>query len=82
MSLVYRFRLAPSTICSLVPEVYQAIYDEYHQELIKCPASPKEWKQVAQGFANNWDFHNCVGAVDGKHVNIQAPPISGSLYYN
>ena len=70
-----------NTICSLVPEVCQAIYDGYHQELIKCPASPEGWKQVTQGFANFHIFH-CVGGVDGKHVKIQAPPSSGSLYYN
>ena len=46
VSLAYAFRVAPNTICSLVLEVCPAIYDEYHQELIKCPASPEGWKQV------------------------------------
>ena len=80
--LRYGFRVAPNTKCSLVPEVFRTIYDENHQELIKYPACPEGWKQVAQGFADKWTFHNCVGAVDGKHVKIQAPPSSGSLYYN
>ena len=81
-SLQYSFRVASNTISLLVAETCAAIYAEYGPTELKCPKTPQEWKRVADDFAKKWNFHNCLGAVDGKHVAIRKPLDSGSTYYN
>lgn len=46
------------------------------------PATRKEWLVVANGFENTWQFPHCLGALDGKHVKLQAPISSGSEFFN
>lgn len=40
------------------------------------------WRTVENGFRNRWNFPHCVGAIDGKHIRLQAPPNSGSVFFN
>lgn len=45
-------------------------------------STEEEWQKVADNFEKKWDFPHCVGAIDGKHVVIQKPGKSGSMFYN
>ena len=81
-SLQYSFRVETSTICTFIPEVCKAIIAVYMEEVLHCPKTEKEWKEVAAGFTSRWNYHNCLGAVDGKHIAMKKPPNAGSYYYN
>ena len=81
-SLSFAFRVGHNTISLFVPQVCKAITEEYMGEVMKCPTTPEEWKMVAQGFADRWQWYNGCGAIDGKHIVIRAPPGSGSLFFS
>lgn len=38
--------------------------------------------QISQDFHTLWNYPNCLGAMDGKHIEFQAPRQSGSYYFN
>ncbi|KAH9629103.1 hypothetical protein HF086_008552 [Spodoptera exigua] len=46
------------------------------------PATEDEWKKIERGFNTRWNFPGAHGAIDGKHICIQAPPDCGSDYFN
>lgn len=76
------FRIGESTIRSIVYETCESIWRLMKDTYLKTPSSPEEWLEIAHGFAKHWNFPHCVGAIDGKHCPIQAPPNSGSEYFN
>ena len=80
-TLSYSFRLGISTISLIVYEVCTAIWNVLNSSELKMP-SKHEWLQISAKFEEKWNFPNCVGSIDGKHVRVKCPPRSGSLYYN
>jgi len=80
-SLVYSLHVARNTISFIIPEVCQAIVEEYKDEVITCPTSP-EWTSIGEIFRDRWNVPHAVGALDGKHVAMRKPAKSSSLYYN
>lgn len=46
------------------------------------PTTSEEWLQKSEEFYVKWNFPNCIGALDGKHINMRSPNNSGSLNFN
>ena len=49
---------------------------------IKAPSSEEEWVEIAHQFERKWNFGNRIGAIDGKHVLMQAQPRLGLYFFN
>ncbi|XP_028045777.1 uncharacterized protein LOC105836995 [Monomorium pharaonis] len=41
-----------------------------------------DWLSISKDFEKQWNFNHCIGAIDGKHIQIQCPDNAGSTYYN
>lgn len=81
LTISFSFRLGHSTVQDIVHQACKVICKDLMAETLPEPTE-EMWRAVAEDFNTNWNFPNCVGALDGKHINIQAPPNSGSLYFN
>lgn len=81
LSIALAYRVGESTVYKVVKETCDTLINVLAPLYLRTPTR-EEWKKICSGFWSNWNFPNCVGAVDGKHVQIDAPPNSGSLYYN
>ena len=36
----------------------------------KVPQTEEEWIRISEEFEEKWNFPNCLGALDGKHIQI------------
>lgn len=50
--------------------------------MFQIPDTENGWREIAREYDVAWNFPHCVGSVDGKHVIMQNPENSGSMYLN
>ncbi|XDV18757.1 hypothetical protein PO909_024389 [Leuciscus waleckii] len=81
-SLSFQYRVGVSTISEMVMETRAALYKVSLITNIYTPSTEAEWRAIAHEFQCKWQFPHCLGALDGKHIRIQPPAKSGSLYHN
>ena len=81
-SLSFSFRIGRSTISGIISETCSAIWTALKSHYMTSPQPRKDWENIAREFEEKWNFPNCLGALDGKHVCIECPKNVGSAYYN
>lgn len=75
------FRVGVSTVAGVVRDTCDAIWSTLRPVYMSEPTE-EDWCAIAEQFEQRWQFPNCVGAIDGKHVVLKAPSKSGSLFFN
>ena len=81
-SLSLQFRISERAISYIVDSMSKAVVSYIGKEYIKLPSCSREWLQISETFLSRWNFPNCLGAIDGKHIQIRPPPDTGSEYFN
>ena len=80
-TIAFSFRTGHSAVQEIVIETCMAMWTVLGPEFLSVP-DVQTWENIEKEFYERWNFPNCIGAIDGKHIVMQAPPSSGSLYYN
>jgi len=81
VELHYSYRLGEKAIGNCVRRACNALWDQLVEEQLPFPTE-ESWQAISEGFKNTAHFPNCIGSVDGKHVQVLKYPGSGSMNLN
>lgn len=67
-SIALCYRTGRSTTSKIIKETCEALWECFYKEELFTPVQ-NGWRNIAHEF-EIWNFPNCIGALDGKHVAI------------
>lgn len=80
-SLHYDWKISVASLSSIIIEVCEAILSNLRNRFLATPQTENEWRQIAAGLTR-WNYPNCIGCIDGKHIAMNKPWQAGSQYHN
>ncbi|KAJ4440840.1 hypothetical protein ANN_10687 [Periplaneta americana] len=73
--------MGSSTVGLIVKETVEILWKILQPLHMPVPTSDT-FRKIAEEYFNVWNFPNCLGAIDGKHIRINCPAHSGTMYFN
>ncbi|VEN54514.1 unnamed protein product, partial [Callosobruchus maculatus] len=80
-TIAFSYRLGETSVRRIVYETCEAIWNILKPIVMPEP-DRNMWQQKEKEFSEKWNFPNCIGAIDGKHIVFQKPKNSGSMFFN
>ncbi|KAK4886401.1 hypothetical protein RN001_002672 [Aquatica leii] len=77
--LAYSRMLGKTTVANIIKETTIVLWNVLQPIYLK-PPTREALLNMSEVFHRKWNLPHCIGAIDGKHVVIQAPPMTGSVY--
>lgn len=74
-------RISPTTVGRIVELASKIVWIVLlERNYLSIPYSQSSWKTIGKDFDKQWNFLQCLGEIDGKHVVIEAPSWSASEF--
>lgn len=70
-SISDHYLVGVTTTANIISETCQVIWDCLQQKVLPFPLTTPDWLKIASDFEKNWQFPHCIGAIDGKHIQIK-----------
>lgn len=80
-TIALSYRMGERTESNIVSQLCEAIW-LCLQPIYMAEPTIETWKSIALDYERKWQFFNCLGAVDGKHIAIRKPLLTGSSFFN
>ncbi|XP_036317812.1 putative nuclease HARBI1, partial [Rhagoletis pomonella] len=80
-TLAWSYKLGRTTVRNIILETCDVFWRLLSPIYVAEPTE-EQYKDIANDFQTMWNMANCVGAIDGKHIALQCPRKSGSMFFN
>lgn len=80
-SISYYFLRGETTVRNIIETTAKTLWEVLQPLYMPIP-NQIMWKTIADRYNELWNFPNCVGSIDGKHIRIKAPVNSGSSFFD
>lgn len=82
-TIAANYRMSPAVVGRIIKETCEVLWTVLIEKgFLKVPSTEEDWIEISKTFEQRWNFPNALGAIDGKHVVMQAPAKSGSTFFN
>lgn len=70
VSISYAFRVGHNTVSKIISETCEVIWNTLKDAVFVKPTEDN-WRRIAHEFQEKWNFPDCIGTIDGKHIILQ-----------
>lgn len=77
VTIAYAFRVGRSTVSQIIKQVCKQIWLTLQPYYLPEPTT-ELWQECAKGYKDVFNFPNCIGSIDAKHVRIKCSRGSAS----